>query len=277
MKAKVLCEANFKGGVGKTSTTALIGYNMAKRLGYKVLLIDYDPQANLTNLCMKTAAINSDNLSDNITIKNTLMNTIVNNIPIEDIIIPIIPNLDLIPNAVDFAMYTRYLERNYDNELDKVSFLQKLIMPLKSKYDYIFIDVPPTLSLLNDTAFMACDYISVILQTQERALEGAKVFINYLIESIKKEFNSPVEVVGILPVLTKSGVAVDKEVLEMAIETWGKDWVFTNVIQLMERVKRIDMTGITDNSSDIHDKRMHEKYTKVAEELISQIEYLEEE
>jgi len=249
MAATVLSFANFKGGVGKTSTTALVGYNLSN-LGYKVLIIDFDAQANLTSLLLKTKSA----VDDIITIDKSLMGAINDQIPLTDITIEIKKNLTLIPNAVDFSMYPRYLERNYDNETDRVSFFKKLLEPLKSEYDFIFIDVPPTLSLLNDTAFYACDQIVVVLQTQERSLAGAEVFITYLQDTLINDFHSLVDILGILPVLS------------------GEENIFENKISIMERIKRMDMEGITDNPKDVHDRRVHEAFTNVAKEIISRLE-----
>lgn len=265
----ILSLANFKGGVGKTSTTALVAYNMATRLKKKVLMIDFDAQGNLTNLMMKTALINKDD--DAFVINKTLMYAIVNELSLSDIVLPITNGLDLVPNAVDFSMYTRYLEKKFTSEKEKVYFFRQLVEPLRNEYDFIFIDVPPTLSLLNDTAFIACDQIVVVLQTQERSLAGAEVFIDYMITNLKEEFDSPVDVLGILPVLSKSGAAVDLEVIRSAVKNWGKKWIFNQQIRLMERVKRMDMTGITDNKSDVHDKNVHEKFTNVAKEIIKRL------
>ncbi len=267
MAATVLSFANFKGGVGKTSTTALVGYNLSN-LGYKVLIIDFDAQANLTSLLLKTKSA----VDDIITIDKSLMGAINDQIPLTDITIEIKKNLTLIPNAVDFSMYPRYLERNYDNETDRVSFFKKLLEPLKSEYDFIFIDVPPTLSLLNDTAFYACDQIVVVLQTQERSLAGAEVFITYLQDTLINDFHSLVDILGILPVLSKKGARVDEEILKAAIEEFGEENIFENKISIMERIKRMDMEGITDNSKDVHDRRVHEAFTNVAKEIISRLE-----
>lgn len=263
--------ANFKGGVGKTSTTGLVAYNLATRLNKKVLVIDFDAQGNLTSLMMKTALLHGAGNKDSFVIERTLMSAIVHSTALQEIILPIQENIDLIPNAVDFSMYTRFLEKNFTDELSRVSFFMKLVEPLKSDYDYIFIDVPPTLSLLNDTAFMACDQIVVVLQTQERSLAGAEVFLDYIVQNIKEEFHSDVDVLGILPVLSKAGVAVDTEILRSAVENWGEKWVFKNMITIMERVKRMDMTGITDNSKDVHDRNVHEKYTAVAQEILDRL------
>lgn len=269
MDAKVLSFLNFKGGVGKTSTTALVGYNMAK-MGYKVLTIDFDPQANLTSLYLKTkSTVTNDEI---ITIDTALMSAINSGKDLQDITIDIDENLSLIPNAVDFSMYNRFLDRTFNTESEKVSFFAKKIESLKSKYDFIFIDVPPTISLSNDTAFYACDQIIVVLQTQERSLSGAEVLIKYLQETLINEFHSTVDVMGILPVLSKRNAAVDEEILRSAAKTFGKDSIFENKITIMERIKRMDMTGITDSPKDTWDKKVHEAFGLVAKEILQRLE-----
>lgn len=267
MTATTMSFANFKGGVGKTSSTALVGYNLAQ-LGKKVLIIDFDAQANITSLLLKTKAADDDI----ITIDKSLMGAINDQIPLSEIIIPINDNLDLIPNAVDFSMYTRFLERNFDKEIEKVAFFKNLIEPLRNKYDFIFIDVPPTLSLLNDTAFYACDQIVVVLQTQERSLAGAEIFITYLQETLINEFHSTVDILGILPVLSKKGSRIDEEILKEATKEFGNDNLFATKVSIMERIKRMDMTGISNNEKDVHDQRVHNIYKEVGTEIIERLE-----
>lgn len=261
---KVLSFANFKGGVGKTSTTALVGWNLAQ-LGKKILMIDFDAQANLTSLMLKT----KENNEEIIAIETSLMNAITNNINLKNITLKINDNVDLIPNAVDFSMYPRFLEKSFREEKDRVAFFKSKIDEIKKDYDFIFIDVPPTLSLLNDTAFFSCDEIVIVLQTQERSLAGAEIFIDYLQETLINIFNADIDVIGILPVLSKKGAKVDLVVLEDAKKEFGESNVFENTISLMERVKRMDMTGITNR--DMHDKKVHEAFKNVAKELVMRL------
>ncbi|MFT8459983.1 MAG: AAA family ATPase [Liquorilactobacillus ghanensis] len=268
MTAKVLSFLNFKGGVGKTSTTALTSFNLAK-LGYKVLTIDFDPQANLTSLFLKTKSISSND--EIITIDKALMSAVNEGTNLQNIVIPIVKNLFLIPNAVDFSMYNRFLDRNLTSEEEKIAFFRNRINPLKNTYDFIFIDVPPTISLPNDTAFFACDQIIVVLQTQERSLSGAEVLINYLQQTLIDDFHSTVDVMGILPVLSKRNAQVDEEILNSAIKEFGKENVFESKITIMERIKRMDLTGITDNDHDVWDKRVHKSFTNVAKEIIARL------
>lgn len=268
MDTCVISFCNQKGGVGKTSTTALVSFNLAK-LGYKCLTIDFDPQANLTSLFIKTKSKQNSGV---ISIKTSLMNAIKNNINFSQITIPIIKNLDLIPNAPDFFLYSRFLESTFNNEADRVHYLSnKINSELRNKYDFIFIDVPPTFGLSNDSAFYACDQLVIVLQTQERALDGAKVLVNYLQSNLIDEFHSNVDILGILPVLSKRNAQVDTEILNSAIQEFGSDNIFDSHIMTMERVKRMDITGITDKETDIWDKKTHKAYIDVAKEILNRL------
>lgn len=269
MKTTVMSFCNQKGGVGKTSTTALVSYNLAKK-GYKCLTIDFDPQANLTSLFMKTKSKDSD--ADVISLKTTLMTAIKEDIDLNKIKIPIMKNLDLIPNAPDFFLYGRHLDVNFDNEEDRVKFISERIdKELRGKYDFIFIDVPPTFGLSNDTAFYACDQLVIVLQTQQRALDGADALLNYVQTQIVDEFGSNVDVLGILPVLSERNAQVDREILKRAIDKFGRDNVLKNHIMIMTRVKRMDITGITDGKTNIWDKRTHKAFAAVGDEIISKL------
>ena len=269
METTVMSFCNQKGGVGKTSTTALVSYNLAKK-GYKCLTIDFDPQANLTSLFMKTKSKDSD--SEVISVKTTLMTAIKDNIDLNNIKMPIMKNLDLIPNAPDFYLYGRFLDVNFDDEDDRVKFLSKKInKELRGKYDFIFIDVPPTFGLSNDTAFYACDQLVIVLQTQQRALDGADALLNYVQTQVVDQFGSNVDVLGILPVLSERNAQVDREILKRAINKFGRDNVLKHHIMIMARVKRMDITGITDGTADMWDKRTHKAFADVGDEIISKL------
>jgi len=262
----ILSFANFKGGVGKTSTTALVGYNLYK-MGYRVLLVDLDAQANLTALMIKTSSTDSKIQ----TIEKSFMSGITEGIAPQSLVLNIKDGLELIPNAVDFSGYPRFLDRNFTDEMDKISFLKMFIAPLVDNYDFIFLDVPPTLSLLNDTAFYACDQIVIVLQTQERSLSGAEVFLQYLQSTLIDEYDAKCDVLGILPVLSKRNSKVDEEILRLAAIEFGEEYIFDNKISIMERVKRMDMHGITDSDKDVHDKTVHEAFGNAAKELIERL------
>ena len=125
--------------------------------------------------------------------------------------------------------------------------------------------------MANDSAFYACNQLIIVLQTQERALDGAKVLVNYLQSNLIDDFHSNVDILGILPVLSKRNAQVDTEILNSAIQEFGQENIFSNHIMTMERVKRMDMTGITDGKNDIWDKRTHQAYINVAKEILERL------
>lgn len=256
---------NEKGGVGKTSTIAMVGYNLAK-MGYRVLLIDYDPQANLTEVMIKTAG----NHSSIVTIQKSLMTAINDGTPINDIRINIMPNLFLIPTASDFYLYPRYIERMFPNEVDRVMSFSTLITDrMRELYDFIFIDVPPTFTITNDAVFYACDQMIIMLQTQIRSFGGAKRVVSYLQKNLIDEFHAKIDILGVLPVMSKKKSKIDEETLQDARDYFQEN-MFDNVIYLMNRVKNMDKTGITDK--DRWDEIAHNAFMAVIREMLDRLD-----
>ena len=140
---------------------------------------------------------------------------------------------------------------------------------MKKDYDFIFIDVPPTISIITDAALYASDFVVVVLQTQERSLQGAEVFTGYL-QSLIDEYGADLDIIGILPVLLKNGAAVDLATLDSAREIFGEENLFKNVVTNMERLKRFDITGIT--NEDMHDRKVHSSYETIADEFIERVQ-----
>lgn len=263
-EAIVVTFGNFKGGTGKTTNSTMIAYALSK-LGYKVLLCDQDPQANATSLYLKTKTIESDEI---VTFNKTLMAAIQDE-NLNQIVTEIKENLFLLPSFSDFALYPRFLEKKFpDNPESRVKYFSTLIKPLKQDYDFIFIDVPPTISIITDAALYASDFVVVVLQTQERSLQGAEVFTGYL-QSLIDDYGANLDIIGILPVLMKNGATVDLSTLENAKEIFGKENLFENVVNNMERLKRFDITGIT--YEDMHDRKVHSSYTTIAKEFLTRL------
>ena len=264
-EAIIVTFGNFKGGTGKTTNSTMIAHALAMQ-GYKVLLCDQDPQANATSLYLKTKALESDDI---VPFSKTLMAAIQEE-DLGQIVTEIKENLFLLPSFSDFALYPRFLEKKFPNDTTgRVQYFSSLIEPLKKDYDFIFIDVPPTISIITDAALYASDFVVVVLQTQERSLQGAEVFTGYL-QSLIDDYGANLDIVGILPVLLKNGAAVDLSTLESAREIFGAENLFENVVNNMERLKRFDITGIT--NEDMHDKKVHKSYEKIANEFIARVQ-----
>ena len=263
-EAVVVTFGNFKGGTGKTTNSTMLAYALAKK-GYRVLLCDQDPQANATTLFLKTKAARED---DYITFEKTLMAAMQEG-DLSSIVTEVTDNLFLLPSFSDFAQYPKFLEKKFEKEVDRVTYLSTLLEPLKSEFDFIFVDVPPTISIYTDSALYASDFVVVVLQTQERSLQGAEVFTQYL-QTLLDDYHADFDILGILPVLLKNGAAVDMATLENAKNVFGEHNLFEGVIKNMERLKRYDITGIVEE--DMHDKRVMETYAKVAEEFLQRLE-----
>lgn len=270
MTAKIITFGNFKGGTGKTTNSTMVGNALANQK-HNTLLIDLDPQANATNLYLKTKS----NLETKITTFSQTLMSAIQKENLESAIINIKKNLDILPSAPDFSLFPRYMEK-ISSYNERVHYLSTLIKPLKETYDYILIDIPPTISLITDSALYVSDYCIIVLQTHERSLQGAEAFVNYIQNEVIDTYKAPtLEVLGILPVLLKNGAPVDLATLENAKNIFGETNIFTTTIKNMERLKRYDLTGITDE--DMHDKKVHDVYNTVSTEIINRIEEFENE
>ena len=264
-EAIIVTFGNFKGGTGKTTNSTMVAHALAAK-GYKVLLCDQDPQANATSLYLKTKALETDEI---VAFNKTLMAAIQEE-DLAQIVTEIKENLYLLPSFSDFALYPRFLEKKFpDDSIARVQYFSSLIEPLKKDYDFIFIDVPPTISTITDAALYASDFVVVVLQTHERSLQGAEVFTGYL-QSLIDDYGANLDIIGILPVLLKNGAAVDLATLESAREIFGEENLFTNMVNNMERLKRFDITGIM--NEDMHDRKVHKTYAKIADEFIARVQ-----
>lgn len=271
--AKKIMFGNFKGGVGKTTNSVMVSYELAKK-GYKTLVIDLDPQANSTQILSRTYTLQT---TKELEFKNTMMKAIEEE-NIEDNIVNIMDNLDLLPSYKDFVNYPDFLEMKFlpteDNYKEKrIAYFSKLLSTVDNQYDFIIMDVPPTLSIFTDTALYVTDEVVIVLQTQQRSLDGAEAFMEYLQSVYDKYPSIDFDVVGILPVLMKNDSIVDNQIIEDAKEDFGEEMIFDHVIKHMERLKRYDRKGIYDPDKtqrwDIHDRRVHEAYSLVVDELIA--------
>lgn len=263
--AQIITWGNFKGGTGKTTNSTMVANELADR-GYRTLLIDMDPQGNATNLFLKT----KNYLDNEVTVFETTLMAAIQAKDLSKAIINIKRNLDLLASSADFSLFPRFMEQISDYN-ERVKYFSTLLNELKDKYDYILIDIPPTISLITDSALYASDWCVIVMQTHERSLQGAEAFLRYIQSEVIDTFHAPtLDVLGILPVLLKNGAPVDVSTLEAAKEIFGEDNIFRTTIRNMERLKRYDLTGIT--NEDMHDKKVNKVYNDVTDEFIKRLE-----
>lgn len=191
---KVIAIAQHKGGVGKTSTTVNVGAALAMK-GYKVLLIDLDAQANLTD----SLGINNQGA--------TIVNALTNGEPVEAA--HVYGNLYAIPSSLDLAGVEVLLLNSYAREL----ILKGVIDQLRKVYDYILIDCPPSLGLLTVNALSAADEVIIPLQAQYLAVKGLKSLLD-IIAMIKKQLNKKLIIGGVLITQYDSRKILNRDISE---------------------------------------------------------------
>ena len=212
--SKIIAVANQKGGVGKTTTCINLSSFVAA-MGKKTLMVDIDPQGN----CTSGIGLNKRDL------KQSVYNVLVGDCSARDAIVPTcVKGLDIMPSNIDLA--------GAEIELIKVpsreKVLRKTLQPLKNKYDYIFIDCPPSLALLTVNALTAADSILIPIQGEFFALEGLSQLMN-TIRLAKKHLNPTLEVEGVLLTMYDGRSNLVSSVTAEIIKYFGKS-VYTHRI-----------------------------------------------
>ena len=223
---KVIAFANQKGGVAKTTTTLNLAVAFKER-GFRVLAVDLDPQGNLT----MSQGMNPDEIDV------SMFDVLVRSVPIEEVVHR--SEIDVAVSSIDLAG----AELALSSMIGRERALQKALLPVRSDYDYILIDTPPSLGLLTVNALTASDEVIVPVQCEYLSLRGLVQLQNTL-EMIREDLNPSVEIRGILPTMYDGRTLHSREAVEMLIENFG-DLVFKTWIKKTVRYAEAPVQGIS--------------------------------
>ena len=223
-ETQVIALANQKGGVAKTTTTLNLGVALAEH-GLRVLLVDLDPQGNLT----MSQGMNPD------TIERSMFDVLVHRLPLEQVIER--REVDVAVAAIDLAG----AELALSSQIGRERALAKALAPVKERYDYILIDTPPSLGLLTINALTASDGVIVPVQCEYLSLRGLVQLENTL-TMIRENLNPVVDIYGILPTMYDSRTVHGREAIEMLKENFG-DLVFDTRIRKTVRYAEAPVQG----------------------------------
>lgn len=265
-KGKVIVMTNMKGGIGKTTDNDLLAVIASQIFHKKVLLVDYDQQSNSTSNMTSTYQITDYNKSLAIAIESGDWLSSITKLS---------PNLDFIAGSLASKELNDWVIEKYTNNRKRNLIFKETFEKLKDKYDYVFIDCPPSTDHVVDAFLTSADYVIPLQELKRFAMEGTRNFIDNVLVPIRDEFEeeSNVQIIGILPVLFSARRKTQQINLRELRKEYGIDNIFSTIIKGSDRIEQYGEDGIT--LDDYIDRRMWAIFCDIFTELEKRIEFYE--
>ena len=250
---RVICLSNQKGGVAKTTTTMNLGAALSE-MGNRVLVVDLDPQSNLT----MSFGIDVEALP------KSIFDVLVHKYPIEHIIQKT-PECDVAVASIDLAG----AELALSSMIGRERTLEKALSSVKNDYDYILIDTPPSLGLLTVNAFTASDEVIVPVQAEYLSLRGL-VQLDNTLQVIREHLNPKVHIGGVLLTMYDGRTIHSREATELLEKTYG-DKVMNTRIRKTIRLAEAPVQGSSVLTYESNGNAAAQ-YRALAQEVVARVE-----
>jgi len=246
---KTISIMNHKGGTGKTTSSINIGAGLARK-GHKVLLVDIDSQANLT----EGLGIGEAEVSVYDSIRENKKLPILN----------ISDNLDLVPASIDLLG----AEMEIVSKIGREQILTKLLKPIRAEYDYIIIDCPPSVGLLTVNAMVASDTILLPLQGEYFAYKGVDRLLR-IVKEVRENLNDTLDIGGVFITQINPNRILTKTIVEKLIEDL-QEKVFDTKIRINVALAEAQLQGqsIFDYAPESNGAK---DYEKLVDEILSKL------
>ena len=252
MSAHRIIFLNQKGGVGKTTTCVNLGSSLCA-MGYKVLLVDFDSQGNLTG------AVSGDGR------KATMYDVITGSVLAEDAVQETpFQNLYLIPSSLDLAG----LNVELVDEEERNFFLRNKISSLDSLFDFIFVDCPPSLGVITMNALAWAESIIIPMQCEYFAMEGLNLLMR-TVSNVRKALNPDIRILGIVFTMFSKRNRLNADVVQDTT-SFFPELVFKTVIPRTVRLAEAPSYGLPINVYDVSNAG-NKAYTALAKEVVKRV------